>query len=363
MYYEKEWGVIEEHCSMKTSQMAWKIKSEVLNKYMKDEKLILNIKEKDISYALLHKDKSIYFSNLKYPMDFNLDKPAHNFIDKSIHVLKMSEKNIPISYIVVEDVSGYTAVQSLRVKIVAFIVLNCFGILIFGYILSKILLRPIRENFAQLNNFVKNSSHELNTPITALVMINSKIKNENLLDKKTQNQIATSVKNIKLSSDKLLFSVNGKTSERYDEEFDFKDLIQESVSFFDELAHNKNINLTTKLSKCLVVMDKYCASMLINNLLSNAIKYTPKDKSIHIYLQNNRFFVSDEGVGIEENMQKEIFQRYKRGTSLEGGFGIGLDIISSICKEYNIDIVLKSKKDKGSKFSFDLSSIKKDKKG
>ncbi len=177
------------------------------------------------------------------------------------------------------------------------------------------------------------------------------------MDEKTLHQIIMSVKNIKISSDKLLFSANGKVSERYDEMFDFKSLVDGSIVFFDELAQSKNITLHKNLSSTNVCMDTYCAATLINNTLANAIKYTKKDKNIYISLKDGNFSIEDEGIGIDESSQKEIFSRYQRGTTREGGFGIGLDIISSICKEYDIKISLKSKLNEGSTFSFDLSKL------
>ncbi|PSM53069.1 two-component system sensor histidine kinase [Campylobacter blaseri] len=357
MYYDKEWKNIESHYSMKTSQIAWKIKSEILNKYMKNEKLVLNIEDKTINYALLKDDTSVYFSNLRYPIDFNIQNKTHIFSAKIVYILNLNENEIPIKYIIVEDTNILSDIQKLRYKIAAFIVLNFIMILCFGYILSRILVKPIKESFEQLNDFVKNSSHELNTPLTALVMIVSKLKKQKTIDNKTLNQIILSVKNIKLSSDKLLFNANGKNSERYNEKFDFKILIDESIIFFNELAKSKNITLHTKLENTNICMDKYCATMIISNVLANAIKYTNKDKNIHITLKENKFIVQDEGIGIDKSMQKEIFKRYQRGVSKEGGFGIGLDIISSICQEYNIKIDLQSSLDKGSIFSFNLSKL------
>lgn len=357
MHYEKEYNVIQSHCSMKTSQTAWQIKSQILEKHITDKKFNFNTHDKYIHFALIGKNNNIIYSNLTHPIDFNLDTPAHNYTNKSVHVLKIKEQNIPISYVVVEDTSALNMLSKLKYGLIIFIALSLVAISFFGYILSKMLLSPIKKNFKQLNNFVKDSSHELNTPITALVMIVSKLKKNNSIDKKTLNQIIASVKSIKLSSDKLLFSANGEVMQRYDEAFNFKDIIEENIAFFDELAQNKNIILDAKLDDCEVYMDKYCANMLINNIISNAIKYTKKDKNISIILSKDKFCVKDEGIGINKDMKDKIFLRYQRGTDEDGGFGIGLDIVASICKEYDIQIKVNSAQDKGSEFSFNLSNI------
>ena len=67
--------------------------------------------------------------------------------------------------------------------------------------------------------------------------------------------------------------------------------------------------------------------------------------------------VEDFGIGIKEDEIKEIFLRYKRGQNSEGGFGIGLDIVKTICQEYNLVLNLESKEKIGSKFFIDFSNV------
>jgi two-component system OmpR family sensor kinase len=58
----------------------------------------------------------------------------------------------------------------------------------------------------------------------------------------------------------------------------------------------------------------------------------------------------DDGIGIDEPLQKTIFDKFERATKSGGGFGLGLYIVKTICDEYGIKIELESKKEKGSKF-------------
>jgi two-component system OmpR family sensor kinase len=97
-------------------------------------------------------------------------------------------------------------------------------------------------------------------------------------------------------------------------------------------------------------MNKESASRLIDNLLSNAIKYSDPGGKITISIKGNMLSVADEGIGIDEDVQKDIFKRYKRANKERGGFGIGLDIVLSICKRNGIRMGLKSQKGEGSKF-------------
>lgn len=356
MYYEKELSTIQSHCSMKTSQMAWKIKSAILENSIENRHFSFGIKDDNMRYAIIYPNKQLYFSNLRYPLDFDLNNEAYYFENRNVHILKLKDKSTPFRYIVVEDISGLSAIDKLRLLVLGFVLLGIFFIAFFGYILSKILIKPIKENFEQLNNFVKDSSHELNTPIAALFMISSKLKHKQTIDDKMLMQLGASTKNIKQAYDSLLFRANQESIKRYDEYVNLKEVVQESILFFDELLQSKNITLHANLNETEVFMDRYCATIIINNLLSNAIKYTKKEKNIYINLHNRQFSIKDEGIGIKDKMQKKIFQRYQRGTKMAGGFGLGLDIVKSICEKYNIALKLHSKLGQGSTFSLIFTS-------
>ena len=97
-------------------------------------------------------------------------------------------------------------------------------------------------------------------------------------------------------------------------------------------------------------MDKRKLILIIDNLLSNAIKFTKKGGQIEVNLTNEYLSVKDNGMGISKEDQKNIFKRFKSKNSLNGGFGVGLDIVSQICKEYKIQIKLDSELSEGSEF-------------
>lgn len=356
MYFERELTVIKDHCSMSMSEAAMSIKSDILQAYMNKEPYHFNVKNKDLQYAILKNDKTVFYSNLKKGLVLDLEQKAYHGKDRSLHILKLHDDKIDLKYIVIEDTSGIDLVTKLVYKILAIFFVAFFIMLFFGYVLSKILLKPVKQKAEQLNRFVKDGSHELNTPITALMMITSNLSKKYDIEEKTINQIIASTKYIKQTYDKLLFNVNSDIVKKYDEKFDLKDLVEQNVLFVDEIAKSKSITLHSNLESCEIFMDKQSASMVVNNLISNAIKYTKKRKNIYVSLSNNKLSIKDEGIGISEDKQEEIFQRYNRVTTQEGGFGVGLDIVSSVCNFYNIKIKLESSEGKGSIFILDFSS-------
>nr|WP_081444031.1 ATP-binding protein [Sulfurimonas gotlandica] len=74
------------------------------------------------------------------------------------------------------------------------------------------------------------------------------------------------------------------------------------------------------------------------------------DTTISIVLKEGYFSIEDEGVGIEKEKLNEIFELYKRGSTLAGGFGVGLNIVKQICDEFKIEILVSSEYEVGSKF-------------
>ncbi len=358
MYFEREVKMLKDHCSMGMSKAAMEIKSDILQSYMNHVPYTFQSKNPEFQYAILKKDKEMFFSSLKTNLPQNLEQKAYHTEDRSIHIAKLEDKNVDLKYIVVEDTSSVDLITQLKYKIIFIFFIGFIIMVTVGFFLTRILVKPVKYKAEKLNRFVKDSSHELNTPITALMMIVTNLKKQYKIDEKTMNQMVASTKYIKQTYDKLFFNINGDIVELYDERFDLKDVVVENILFVDEIAKSKEITLHSNLQSCEVYMDKQSATMVVNNLISNAIKYTKKRKNISIELIDCKLSIQDEGIGISKEKQDTIFKRYKRATNEEGGFGIGLDIVSSVCKRYNIDISLDSQEQKGSTFTLNFNQCK-----
>ena len=96
------------------------------------------------------------------------------------------------------------------------------------------------------------------------------------------------------------------------------------------------------------------------NLISNAVKYSPDRKEIIVCgeRKDDRVVVSvtDFGIGLTEDDQKKVFERFYRvnTNTFSPGLGMGLYISSEIIKEHNGKIEIKSKPRQGATFSFSL---------
>ncbi|RXJ82930.1 sensor histidine kinase [Arcobacter cloacae] len=357
IYYKNETKMLEETCSMQLHSASMEIKNDIINKYMKNQKFNpAKLENLNIKYALFDKNKKVIFSYLdeKFTIDFSKSSYENEFYNYFITTL--DEDNIPIKYIVLETCQEVQSKNKLQIFILVILFLSAIFIGFIGYLLSKILLKPVRQRVESMDKFIKDSAHELNTPISVLMTSVSMLKNGKN-PQKMMKYILSSSKQISQIYNDIHFSAFNELNEDVFEKFNLKDLISESVEFFNDISITKNIVINSELEDCFIKMDRTKTQKIVNNLLSNAIKYSKKDSTIEVILKDNILKVTDFGIGISIDEQKEIFKRYKRGNNIEGGFGIGLDIVKRVCDEYNLDLTLKSQIDKGTTFCIDFSTI------
>jgi len=212
--------------------------------------------------------------------------------------------------------------------------------------LSYMFLKPIKEKMEEIEQFVKDTTHELNTPITALMMSTSRLKSKKVYDERINKNISISTKQLyEIYSSLSFLSFDNKKEQA--ELLYFDTIVDTSVAYFSELLERKKIEMVVNLEPCPLMISPTKAKMLINNLLSNSIKYSKPNSKITLTLSENSFSIKDEGIGIAQDKLDEIFTRFIRANSYAGGFGVGLNIVESIVHEYKYKINIDSKVDVG----------------
>lgn len=357
VYYKEEIKSLENSCNMQLSNASMRIKTQILNSYMNHQEYIpQKLQANQIRYALFDKDKKLIFSYLDGEELVDFQKKFYESSHFHFYIEELNEKNIPIRYIVMETCQGVQDRDNLKVYVVIALVLSAIFVGLIAFFLAKLLLKPVREKIKHMDNFIKDSAHELNTPISVLMTSVSMLK-KGKNPEKMMKYILSSSKQISQIYNDIHFSAFDDMNEHHDESFCLKDLVAESVDFFNDIAAAKNIKIHAYLEECPVLMDKTKVQKLINNLISNAIKYSKNNSHIEVNLLDAMFSVKDFGIGISQKDQEEIFKRYKRGSNNEGGFGIGLDIVKKICAQYDLKLRLESKIDEGSTFFIDFKTI------
>ncbi len=220
-----------------------------------------------------------------------------------------------------------------------------FALLLMGYFLLYLLLKPMREVISLLDRFIKDTTHELNTPIST-ILSNIELSNKHELDEKLQkrlDRIKIGAKTISNLYQDLLFLTLSEKMESRKETVDLKALLSERIEYFSLFFDSKKITLKQSLKDNVSLhVDKNRLTKLIDNLFSNAIKYNKIKGEIEVVLEDNYFCIKDSGRGIEKDKLEQIFKRYERADKSVGGFGIGLSIVSKIAHEEGLKVEISS---------------------
>ena len=226
-----------------------------------------------------------------------------------------------------------------------------YGIAIFVFItfvgvnLLKIFLKPMRESIELLDDFIKDTTHELNTPVSVIVANIEGIDVGKLQEKEAKKirRVDIAARTISNIYNDLTYLILHNDIPVKDEEIDLSRFVCERVDYFKVTMHQKKISFVKEIQEGIsITMDKNKLGRLIDNLISNAIKYNKINGEIKVELKENFLRISDTGVGIPQEKISMIFQRYQRANDVVGGFGIGLNIVAMIAKEYDITLDIDS---------------------
>lgn len=269
--------------------------------------------------------------------------------DDAVLVSTGTNMHLGIKYTVVTSSVLHEELAQLRSQIYGALLLAALFIAVVGYLLLKIFMQPVKRRMEAMDRFIKDTAHELNTPITALMMSTRRAIDKGAYDTKLMRNISISTKqlyDLYTSLTYLSFDVD-----EADETIDLADSVRASMDYFDEQAQSKQIALVCeKCDPCFFTISPHKALKLFNNLISNAIKFSHPNSTVRIRLEGGVFTIADEGIGISDTVKQSIFERYRRGTDYAGGFGVGLSIVAVICSEYGIGVEVESAPAGGSRF-------------
>ncbi|MEX0333181.1 PAS-domain containing protein [Vibrio tubiashii] len=159
----------------------------------------------------------------------------------------------------------------------------------------------------------------------------------------------------RLESGKLDINVHG---------FAINDVLSNLNAEFSALAKQQGIEFTMIPSQLLVQSDPKLLRRVVQNFLTNAFRYSPKGKvvlGVRRVGSQARIDVWDNGMGIDEDKQQEIFEEFNRGTQVRSdqGLGLGLAISKGIAHVLGHQITMRSWPGKGSVFSITLARSEK----
>lgn len=322
------------------------------------KELHINIDKSDIyprderfNSAIYDSSKKKIFSTLLMG-DVKLDEVIY-LKDGYIHLIKEPESYyLGSKYVIVEIEDDNIWFLNIKYKMLFWFLFSFILLLFVGYFIAKLFLKPMRESIQMLDRFIKDTTHELNTPIAAILSNIQMINKDNIDEKlaKKINRIEIGAKTISNIYEDLTFvSLNNQIISN-NEKLNFSQILNQRVDFFKSIANSKKIEFILDIKEnVFIVCDIKKLSKLIDNILSNAIKYNKFQGFIKVTLKDKILIIEDSGKGMSKDNLENLFTRYKRFDKSVGGFGIGLNIVSLIAKEYDLKIDVISKIDVGTR--------------
>ena len=232
------------------------------------------------------------------------------------------------------------------------------------------------------SNFLSRMSHEMRTPMNAIIGMTKIGKNSDNTEQKDH-----CFDKIEIASTHLLGVINdildmskieADKLELYNMAFDLQEMIKRITHIMSYQIEQKNQNLVISIDQDVpnkIISDQQRLSQVITNLLSNAVKFTHEGGTISLFIRNLsvsgdkqpdallkkhtlQFEVRDTGIGIPKEHQEKIFKSFEQAdgsiSRKYGGTGLGLGISKRLVELMEGEIRVESKPEKGSSFIFTI---------
>ncbi|MDD2400124.1 MAG: HAMP domain-containing sensor histidine kinase [Sulfurovum sp.] len=289
-------------------------------------------------------DKNYIFGNLKE--ERVQDESSYMKNETQLYYLdKIEPYYLGAAFLLVSKTLNTKPIEKLQEMMVWFMLGAGVFFTVLGYFLGKLFVAPMRDSIRQMNRFIQDTTHELNTPISTI------LTNIEMLETFGKCEHSSELQRIEIASktlsriydDLTYLNLNHRYHRRI-EEIDVSRIVEERAVFFSSMAQAKELDLRLDIDRGIVLkMDRNDLMRLVDNLFSNAIKYNKPKGMLHAELTKEYFRITDEGIGIKEKEIENILHRFKRANDSEGGFGIGLDIVAQVVKNYGFVLSIKSK--------------------
>ncbi|MER2131413.1 MAG: two-component system histidine kinase PnpS [Carnobacterium inhibens] len=214
-------------------------------------------------------------------------------------------------------------------------------------------------------DFVTNASHELKTPITALkgfseTLLDGAMEDKEVLKQFLEIMLAESSRLDFLVNDILeLSKLEQKQVPMNIQEINLTETVLSTIQLVKQTADNKQMKLNViEEDNLLITGDSSRLKQILANLINNAVVYTQEKGKVTVTIKKENDYavirVSDNGIGIPEDEQDRIFERFyrvdKARSRNSGGTGLGLSIVKYLIENLNGSISVESKLGLGTTF-------------
>jgi len=216
--------------------------------------------------------------------------------------------------------------------------------------------------------FSANVSHELKTPVTTIHGYAQIIKHGMAKPEMLQGFIGKIEKEtsrlITLIEDIIKLSNLDENRQDYEKDWVLLDIVVKRVAeHLQPQAEQREISIDVIGNGALVYANEIGINEIIYNLCDNAVKYNKDGGRVEMIIDNNIVYVKDTGIGIPEEYQDRIFERFfrvdKSHSKKVNGTGLGLSIVKHLARNNNCNITVKSTVNVGTVFTVEFSNFRK----
>ena len=318
-------------------------------------------------YQVIHEDDtvvSVYSSigdSLILPYQYKTEVFPKEIFTKGLFLLL----NFPAKN---SHIYGKVYILVIGSLIFTIIIILTFGITLY-YIQKQKKLSEVKSDF------INNMTHEFKTPIATIRLAADALESPKVIgiekptlyylkiirqeNSRMNNQVERVLQMALIDQGQLHVDIQNN---------DLHGIIENCVNVVELTAQKKKGKISTSLrATCFNInIDEIHMANVINNLLDNAIKYTelPPDILIETYNKDDDIFirVSDNGMGMNKDVQKHIFDKFYRKPTGNihniKGFGLGLSYVKAVIEAHNGHISVTSEPDNGSTFLLKFSCLK-----
>ena len=234
--------------------------------------------------------------------------------------------NIPsVKKIWYPDEAYQSQIRQIKHRLTKQLILFVIGAIILSLLAAWYTLRPLRESARRMEEFIKDIIHDLNTPLTSILL------NLKMIDKQSEEieSIHTSAQTIRMLHHNLDAYLKEQTAT--EEIVDVGEVVDHYVRFFTPLYDY--LEWEVDQEKCTLHTDRKAFERIVYNLLSNACRYNTTDGKIRIGLTPDALTITNHSYGVKH--PEKVFDRFYKES--DRGLGIGLHIVEKLCHTLGIE--------------------------
>jgi signal transduction histidine kinase len=285
---------------------------------------VVSKKQKEKLYTLYEDENSLY---ILAPVSADTEKKEMMMVVTPLGTIMVPYSNNTteaqkVSY---PKLAYTTLINQMQYRLFLQLLLFIVGALIISLLAAWYTLNPLRSSLRLLEDFIKDIIHDLNTPLTSILL--------NLKMIETENEEIESIRTATQTIEMLHHNLDSYLREQKqpEETFTIDEVVERYVAFFTPLYDY--LSWDVRIKKLALSTDKQAFERIIYNLLSNACKYNTSDGKIEISLRGTQLSIQNSSYGVSN--PERVFERFYKES--ERGLGIGLHIVDKLCKALSIE--------------------------